>query len=232
MTLSPYLLNPNVPRVAGADNSAAFSFFPGTACASYTQLESGGCAYSDPTKQIQPETENVNILASYTQKLGGDWRADVKASMFESRVKINQSLTSFPSSYGSQLELMSGVPPHYIPNSAIPAIRIPASYPGNPFGVPAIVRGPVPGAPESYITTESRAYRLAADFAAALVPGAWPHIAILLIGGLAGLTTWIAGLALRRHDLRHASPTPQQSDRVPHPSTIASGRYELHPGHP
>ena len=39
-------------------------------------------------------------------------------------------------------------------------------------------------------------------------------------------------LALRRHDLRHASPTPQQSDRVPHRSTIASGRYERHPGHP
>ena len=37
---------------------------------------------------------------------------------------------------------------------------------------------------------------------------------------------------LRRHDLRHASPTPQQSDRVPHRSTIASGRYERHPGHP
>ncbi|MFK3740255.1 TonB-dependent receptor plug domain-containing protein [Massilia sp. TN1-12] len=167
-TLSPYLLNPNVTRVYGADNSRAFSFFPGTACGSYTQLAAGGCAYSDPTKQIQPQTENVNILASYTQKLGGDWRADVKASMFESRVKINQGLTSFPSSYGSQLELMSGVPPHYIPNSAIPSIRIPASYPGNPFGVPAIVRGPVPGAPESYINTESRAYRLAADFA-----GSW-----------------------------------------------------------
>jgi iron complex outermembrane receptor protein len=164
LTLSPYLLNPNVPRVAGADNSAAFSFFPGTACASYAQVAAGGCAYDDPTKQIQPMTENVNILASYTQKLGGDWRADFKASMFESRVRLNQGITNFPSSYGSQLELMSGVAPHYIPNSAIPAIRIPAGYPGNPFGVPAIVRGPIPDAPEHYITTDSRAYRLAADF--------------------------------------------------------------------
>jgi iron complex outermembrane receptor protein len=168
LTLSPYLLNPNVPRVAGADNSAAFSFFPGTACASYAQVAAGGCAYDDPTKQIQPMTENVNILASYTQKLGGDWRADFKASMFESRVRLNQGITNFPSSYGSQLELMSGVAPHYIPNSAIPAIRIPAGYPGNPFGVPAIVRGPIPDAPEHYITTDSRAYRLAAD-----VTGSW-----------------------------------------------------------
>jgi len=164
LTLSPYLLNPNVTRVPGADNSAAFSFFPGTACASYAQLAAGGCAYDDPTKQIQPRTENINVLASYTQKLGGDWRADFKASMFESRVKLNQGITNFPSSYGSQLELMSGVAPHYIPNSAIPTIRIPAGYPGNPFGVPATVRGPIPDAPEHYITTDSRAFRLAADF--------------------------------------------------------------------
>lgn len=168
LALSPYLLNPDVKRVAGADNSAAFSFFPGTACASYAQMASGGCAWDDPTRQIQPQTENINILASYTQKLGGDWRADFKASMFESRVKLNQGITNFPSAYNSQLELMSGVAPHYIPNSAIPTIRIPAGYPGNPFGVPAIVRGPIPDAPEHYITTDSRAYRLAADFS-----GSW-----------------------------------------------------------
>jgi len=171
LTLSPYLLNPGVPRVAGADNSRAFSFFPGAACGSYGQLAAGGCAYDDPTKQIQPRTENINILASYTKKLGGDWEANVKASMFGSRVKIEQGLTNFPSSYGNQLELMSGVPPHYIPNSAIPEIRIPAGYPGNPFGVPAIVRGPMQDAPDRYIGTDSRAYRLAADVGG--TAGAW-----------------------------------------------------------
>jgi iron complex outermembrane receptor protein len=171
LTLSPYLLNPNAPRSFGADNSAAFSFFPGTACGSYAQMASGGCAYDDPTKQIQPKTENINLLASYTKKLAGDWEANVKASMFESRVTIPQGLTNFASSYGSQLELMSGVAPHYIPNSAIPAIRVPANYPGNPFGVAAIVRGPMPGAPERNITTDSRAYRLAADVGG--TAGAW-----------------------------------------------------------
>jgi iron complex outermembrane recepter protein len=168
LTLSPYLLNPNAPRSYGADNSKAFSFFPGTACGSYAQMASGGCAYDDPTKQIQPKTENINLLASYTKKLGGDWTADVKASMFESRVTVPQGLTNFPSSYGNQLELISGAPPHYVPNTAIPSIRVPAGYPGNPFGVPAIVRGQIPGSPEHNITTDSRAYRLVAD-----VAGSW-----------------------------------------------------------
>lgn len=171
IVLSPYLLNPNVARVSGADNSAAFAFFPGTGCGSYSQMASGGCAYEDPFRQIQPKTENVNILASYTKKLGNGWKADFKASLFESKDTLPQGFTNFPSSYGNQLEMMSGVPPHYVAGTAIPAIRVPANYPGNPFGVPAIVRGPIPGAPARYITTDSKAYRLVADFSGSL--GAW-----------------------------------------------------------
>jgi iron complex outermembrane receptor protein len=170
IVLSPYLLNPNVPRVSGANNSAAFGFFPGSACASYAQMASGACAYEDPTKQIQPKTENINVLASFTKKLGNGWTADLKASLFESKDTLPQGFTNFPSSYGNQLEMMSGVPPHYL-GTAIPAIRVPANYPGNPFGVPAIVRGPIPGAPDRFISTDSKAYRLVADFTGTL--GAW-----------------------------------------------------------
>nr|AGU09877.1 TonB-dependent Receptor Plug Domain [uncultured organism] len=170
-TLSPYLLNPNVTRVAGANNSAAFGFLPGTACASYAQLSAGGCAYTDPQKEIQPRTENINILASVTKKLGGDWLANVKASIFESRDTLPQGTSMYPSSYGQQLEMLSGVAPHYIVGSAIPAIRIPATYPGNPFGVAAVVRGAIPNAPENDIKTDSKAYRLVADFTGTW--GAW-----------------------------------------------------------
>jgi iron complex outermembrane receptor protein len=166
--LSPYMLNPNVPRVSGADNSAAFGFFPGTVCGSYAQMASGGCAYDDPYKEILPKTENINVLASFTKQLANGWQADVKASMFESKARIPQGFTNFPSSYATQLEMVSGVPPHYVAGTAIPSIRVPANYPGNPFGVPAILRGPIPGAPERNITTDSKAYRLVAD-----VQGTW-----------------------------------------------------------
>jgi iron complex outermembrane receptor protein len=171
ITLSPYLLNPNITRVSGADNSAAFAFFPGMACGSYAQMASGGCAYEDPYKVIRQKTENINILASYTKKLANGWKADFKASMFESKDNLPQGFTNFPSSYGTQLEMMAGVPPHYIAGTAIPAIRVPANYPGNPFGVAAIVRGPIPGAPDRTITTDSKAYRLVADISGTL--GAW-----------------------------------------------------------
>jgi iron complex outermembrane receptor protein len=165
------MLNPNTPRVSGANNSAAFAFFPGTVCGSYAQMASGGCAYEDPYKVIQQKTENVNILASYTKKLGDGWKADFKASLFQSKDTLPQGFTNFPSSYGNQLEMMSGVPPHYIAGTAIPAIRLPANYPGNPFGVPAIVRGPIPGAPARDITTDSKAYRLVANLSGTW--GAW-----------------------------------------------------------
>ncbi len=168
LTLSPYFLNPNVTRVAGANNSAAFGFIPGTACSSYTQLAAGGCAYEDPYKEIQPKTENINLIASLTKNLGNGWQADVKASMFESKVRLPQGFTNFASSYGQQLEMQSGIPPHYLPGTAIPSIRVPANYPGNPFGVPAILRGPIPAAPDRNITTDSKAYRLVAD-----VRGTW-----------------------------------------------------------
>lgn len=170
-TLSPYLLDPRVTRVPGADNSAAFGFLPGTVCASYAQMAGGGCAFTNPYKVIQPRTENINLLASYTRKLGGDWKADVKASMFESRATLPQDPTYYPSSYANQLEMLPGVAPHYIAGSAIPAIRVPAGYPGNPFGVPAIVRGVIPGVPEHDVITDSKAYRLVADFTGTL--GAW-----------------------------------------------------------
>jgi iron complex outermembrane receptor protein len=163
LTLSPYLLNPNVPRVSGADNSAAFGFFPGAACGSYAQMASGGCAYEDPYKEIQPKTENVNVMASFTKQLANGWQADIKASLFESKARLPQGFTNFPSSYGAQLEMVSGVPPHYLAGTAIPEIRVPANYPGNTFGVPAILRGPIPGAPERNITTDSKAYRVVAD---------------------------------------------------------------------
>jgi iron complex outermembrane receptor protein len=168
LTLSPYFLNPNVTRVPGADNSAAFGFIPGSACSSYAQMAAGGCAYDDPYKEIQPKTENINLLASLTKQLGNGWQADIKASMFESKVRLPQGFTNFPSSYGQQLEMLSGVPPHYVAGTAIPAIRVPANYPGNPFGVAAILRGPIPGAPARNITTDSKAYRLVGD-----VRGTW-----------------------------------------------------------
>ncbi|NGZ87948.1 TonB-dependent receptor domain-containing protein [Duganella aceris] len=163
LTLSPYLLNPNVPRTSGADNSAAFAFFPGTACGSYAQMASGGCAYDDPYKEIQPKTENINLLASLTKQLANGWQADFKASLFQSQVRLPQGFSNFPSSYGTQLEMLSGVPPHYVAGTAIPAIRVPANYPGNPFGVPAILRGPIPNAPARNITTDSKAYRVVAE---------------------------------------------------------------------
>jgi len=171
-TLAPYLINPNVsPTLAnGQPNPAAFSFYQGTQCSSLSQLSSGGCAYVNPASVIQTRTENLNLLGSFTKKLADDWQLDIKASMFESKDNLPQGLNGVPSSFNQPIAFSSGVLPHLI-GTAIPSITVPATYPGNPFGVAAHVSGPILGAPERDLTTDSKSYRLVADLTGTL--GAW-----------------------------------------------------------
>lgn len=165
-TLTPYLTNPNVP-FSGATNSSAF--FPG-ACSSYTQLASGGCAYQS-RDEIQSKVQNVNVLASLTKKLSEDWTLDLKASMFQSQDALpGNGYVSYPSSSGQLIAISSGVLPHFV-GTAIPAVTVPANYPGNPFGVPAIVNGVIPGAPLPGVQTDAKAFRAVADLSGTL--GAW-----------------------------------------------------------
>lgn len=168
-TLAPYLRNPNVSPTLpnGTPNPAAFSFFSGTPCSSLAQLSSGGCAYVNPTSVIQTRTENINVLGSVTKKLGGDWQLDFKASMFEGKDDLPQGLNGVPGSFNQPIAFSSNVLPHLI-GTAIPSITVPASYPGNPFGVAAKVSGPILAAPERDLTTDSKTYRVVADLTGTL----------------------------------------------------------------
>ncbi|HEX8788833.1 MAG TPA: Plug domain-containing protein, partial [Telluria sp.] len=120
-TLTPYLVNPNVP-FSGAPNSSVF--FPG-ACSSYAQLAGGGCAYQ-ARGEIQSRVRNVNVLGSFTKKLDDGWKLDLKGSMFESRDALpTAGYATFPSSFSPLIAISSGVAPHFVGN-AIPAITVPA----------------------------------------------------------------------------------------------------------
>ncbi len=170
-TLSPYLINPNVP-FSGAANSTYF--YPGASCSSYAQMASNngnGCAYLSPTAQIQPTTQNVNVLASFTKRLNDGWQMNVKASLFDSEGDQEAGdLMGYPSSLNQMVAMAPGTTP-YLTGNIIPAIRVPASYPGNPFGVPAIVNGVIPDAPPIHTNTTSKAWRLVADFTGSI--GEW-----------------------------------------------------------
>jgi iron complex outermembrane receptor protein len=61
---------------------AIVGFMPGCDAAS---LAAARCTYHDQWRQIQPATENHNLLGRYTQNLGGDWQLSLQASYFESK---------------------------------------------------------------------------------------------------------------------------------------------------
>jgi len=162
-TLSPYLTNPNVP-FSGAPNSSYF--YPG-ACGSYAKLAAGGCAYQNPHAELQPAMKNVNLLASVTKQLADGWKLDLKASLFARQTEQYPTLPNtggllaYPSSF-TPLIGTNGPAPTLV-GTTIPAITVPANYPGNPFGVPAVVHGIVPRAPIANTQLDSLATRIAVD---------------------------------------------------------------------
>jgi iron complex outermembrane receptor protein len=167
-TLSPYLTNPGVP-FSGASNSTYF--YPG-ACGGYTQLAAGGCAYQDPHAEVQPRTQNVNLLGSFSKNLGDGWKLELKASLFDSQTEqypqfsTNGGLLTYPSSFSPLVAVAGGTP--YLAGTTIPAITVPANYPGNPFGVPAVVHGVISSAPVPNTQLESKATRLVADLSGSI----------------------------------------------------------------
>jgi iron complex outermembrane receptor protein len=169
-TLTPYLVTTaaGVP-FSGAPNSTVF--FPG-ACSSFAQLSAGGCAFQNPRLEIEPRTQNLNLLASLSKKINDNWKLDVKASFFDSQgeqVPPTPGQT-YPQSYSQGLALANGIPPHFV-GTTIPSITVPATYPGNTLGAPANVYGVIPGAPIPITEYDSKASRIVGELTGSV--GAW-----------------------------------------------------------
>lgn len=140
-----------------------------------------GCTFINPHSEVQPGTKNMNALLAFKKKLGDDWMLDLKASLFNSQGEQVQpgstanGLITYPSSFSGNIGASAYSLPHLV-GTTIPAITIPVNYPGNPFGVPAIVRGVNLDAPYSRTVIDNNTYRIAAD----------------LTGTVAGWTTDVA----------------------------------------
>jgi len=142
----------------------------------YALLQAGSCGFVNPRAEVQPETENINILGSVTKKLGGDWLLDIKASMFESKGEqynagsTANGLVVFPTKFNPLVAVSAGVLPHLV-GTSIPAVTVPANYPGNTLGVPAVVRGVSLDAPIAHDEFDNKSYRLVAGLNGAI--GGW-----------------------------------------------------------
>ena len=56
-----------------------------TGTCTYAGLTAGNCAFTNPYAEVQPKTENINLIASFNKKLPGDWMLDLKGSIFDSK---------------------------------------------------------------------------------------------------------------------------------------------------
>ncbi len=158
-TASPYLLDPNTGNV----------YFPPTAsCNANTVFSATGCPWYQHS-QLSPEVQNINLLTSFTKRLGDGWELNLKASIFDAKTKQVGDQGGFPSAYipginagillnpANPLGAVSNTGPGYF------NILLPANYPGNGLNVPAQLYGTNPASPVNQTDIESRAIRVVAD---------------------------------------------------------------------
>jgi iron complex outermembrane receptor protein len=153
-TNSPFLYNPS--GAGGVNNAANFQFLDPSKC-NYTLFRAGGCAVRDEVSFIQPESENVNVLAGMTKKLGDNWEASFKASMFQRQSTNNRGVGPVfsPTSFAGTTTLVNGVLTSRV--GAIPStLFAPGATVGtgvtNPFPNNARLYGYIPGIPATNVS--------------------------------------------------------------------------------
>jgi iron complex outermembrane receptor protein len=173
-TNTPFLYNPAGPALPGtnpltgkpysaADNPANFQFLSSNC--DFNKYRAGGCAVRDTQSNIQPATENVNVLAGFTKKLAGDWELNAKASLFQ-RNSINNRNAN-PQAYSATTfagttVLNNGVLTTQV--GRIPSTLIPATASFNKLGAAARMYGYIPGVdPTNTADNTSKSTRFAAD---------------------------------------------------------------------
>ncbi|TDK62805.1 TonB-dependent receptor domain-containing protein [Sapientia aquatica] len=157
VTLTPYFYIPGTKTVPFTASSTAFLQGP---CSGFAAMIADQCKYINPNS-IQPETENINLLTSFTKRLAGDWKLGVKASLFEAKTDVSPRFgATIPSSYAPYVAVSANQVP--VPVGVSGTVRFPATYPGNTFGIPVRAAG-YAGGPDRQDDVTSKNYRFVAD---------------------------------------------------------------------
>jgi iron complex outermembrane receptor protein len=139
----------------------------------YASLTAGNCGYTNPHAEIAPQTQNINLIGSFTKKLGNDWTLDLKGSVFDSSGeqysagRYGNGLTYFSTTFNPQVAVSAGVLPHLVGGPSY-SITVPANYPGNTLGLPSKVHGIDLDAPIAHTELDSKSYRFVADLTGSL----------------------------------------------------------------
>ena len=157
---APYLQNPTGP----ASNPATFAFLNSNC--DLARRNANQCQYTNDWGQIQPSQQNVNLLGSLTIRLPSDWGLNLQGSYFDSQSEQHNNPALIP--FGSFPGIIA-FGPNQIPAilNPVPNFTVPASYPGNPFGVAANVRAITPDITGRTTRFDSGTSRLVAQLSGA-----------------------------------------------------------------
>jgi iron complex outermembrane receptor protein len=169
---SPFLYN--AAGTGGVNNPANFQFLDPSQC-NYQKYISGNCTVRDTTSNIQPPTENINVLVGLTKKLSSDWEVSFKGSMFQ-RNSVNNRGSDYPRAGAAGAFMPSYSPTTVAGNTSlnngvlvanigrVPSTLIPATASYNQLGAPARLYGIIPGVdPVATIDNTAKTTRFALD---------------------------------------------------------------------
>ncbi len=160
--LQAFLYNPALGPTSNPANFIALPSANYPACTP-VQFKAGQCTFVDTYTQLQPKSQNTNIIGSLTSKFDGDWEMNLKASYFDSQQQQVRAPSAVPlGSFAGNTTTGPGI----VPQAGVGAISnytVPANYPGNTFGAPARVYGfALPGLGRIN-DIDSKTYRFVAD---------------------------------------------------------------------
>lgn len=156
---TPYLQLPG----SSSNSASSFAFYPGC---TFTDMRANNCTF-DYGAQIQPRTENLNLIGRLNVGLGNDWRATFTGSYSDSKGQQVRYPATVPfGSFAGYTNIGPNQPPTIV--GASPTYTVPANYPGNTFGVPANVRANVFGTQGRVDDTDAGTSRFVAEINGAL----------------------------------------------------------------
>jgi iron complex outermembrane receptor protein len=155
----------NAPYLNKPGGSATDIAFLNSNC-TLAARDANQCIYDNTWGQIQPHTQNVNLIGSLSGRVGDNWNLNVTGSYFNSKAEQQQHLQLIPNgSFGG----ITAIGPNQTPSikGAITNFTVPANYPGNPFGVAAGIRAVLPDNNQRSIDFDSGVSRLVAQLTGA-----------------------------------------------------------------
>ncbi len=157
VTRTPYLQDPALGSTAGA-----YAFLD-SGC-DFARRNANQCVFTNTWSQLQPASENLDLLASLTSRLNNDWTLGVKASYFDSKSQQTIRPSSVPvGSFAGVTAIGPNRAPAIIGTIDPGLYTVPATYPGNPFGHAVNVRAIVPDTPFRRTDVDTKSYRAVAD---------------------------------------------------------------------